>query len=1296
MVSAQNVSRIYLSIQMNPSSATYAAQFSQWSVTHPTLYAIAFDDFVNRMEHLQTDFGIAVPGTVVTDTLNATKSANPNLKFAVTMYEDQLSSPLLGDSNLPASTRAGVDYVQLYVHFRADGPNYATYVQQTKAIFPNAKIIAGAYAYDRIDYLPCVPKGVPCTPQEEADFFQQLFQLQLSELQQGVVDQIEFFPGYFGLEAQWPAWSEPRRCAPTRLAACIANTLAMRQTVVQDLTAAFGAPGPLTSLSPRPLVFPVQNVSTTSGASTVILNNPGTAPLNISSIAIVGGNASDFSQQNSCPASLAVNANCSINVTFTPAAVGTRASQLSVTDNSRRSPHFMDLNGVGADSSSPQVLLSPTTLDFQNQTVGTASPPLAVLLSNPGGGSLSISTIAVTGSSASQFSQTNNCLAGVAPAGSCTINVTFTPATADNQSAQLVITDNAVGSPHTIPLLGAGSDPASAQVSLSKTVLTFDSQIVNTASVGQSVTISNPGTTALSISGLTLTGTNVGDFAQTNTCGTSLAAGKSCTLTVTFKPSGVGPRTAQALIADNANGSPQSVTLNGTGAAKSTPVASIAPASLTFPSQTVKTTSAVMAVTLSNTGSAALAITTIGISGADAAEFAQTNACGTALAAAATCTINVTFTPATAGARSAQLQITDNATGSPQSVALAGTGAANATPVASVSPASVTFPSQPLKTTSAAIAVTLSNTGSAPLTLTTIGISGANACEFAQTDTSGASLAASANCTVTVTFTPATAGARSAQLQNTDNATGSPQSIALAGTGAANAAPVASISPASVTFPSQTLHTTSAALPVTLSNTGSAPLTIASFAISGANVADFAQTNTCGATLAAAANCTVNVTFTPSAAGARSAQLQITDNATGSPQNIALAGTGTATATPIATLSPTSLSFPFQTVQTTSTALPVTLSNTGSAPLTIASITISGTNASDFAQTNTCGATLAAAANCTVNVVFAPPAAGARSAQLQITDNAAGSPHTVALTGTGVLTAAPAVTLTPASISFGNQLVAQASSASPVVLANTGNAALTIASIAISGANASDFAQTNTCTGAIAPAASCSISVVFTPAMSGPRSAQITIADNASGSPHQLPLSGTGTSATAPDFSISAAPQSATLAAGQSTGFSLSVSSSGGFSQPVTFACSGLPAGATCTFSPLSVTPSATSPGTTKLTVATMSRSGGALVHFPTPALPLSYETALRISVLCLLLCLYKLKNSIRIASRPRLAASFAAIVLLVCGSLAGCANSASPQVTPTGGTPVGTYAISVTASSGTLTHQLNLSITVQ
>ena len=790
VASSQDVQQIHLSIKMDPNtSAAYAAQFGQWSLTHPILFSLGFDDLVNRMEHMQTDFGIAQPGTIVTDTLNAAKSANPNLKFAVTIYEDSLGSPLLADSNLPASTRNNVDYVQLYVHYRQDGPNYAGYVQQTNALFPNAKIIAGSYAYDRIDYLPCSPGGVACTTQQEKDLFQQLFLIQLNELTQGVVDQIEFFPGFFGMEAQWPAWSEPRRCATTRLQACIANTIAMRQTVLQDLSLTFGPPGPLTSLSPRPLDFPVQDVATTSGASTVTLNNPGTVPLSISSIAIAGGNASEFSQQNSCPATLAANSNCSIALTFTPGAVGLRAAQLVVTDNARRSPHTMDLGGTGANSSAPQALLSPTTLDFKNQPVGTTSASLVILVSNTGQGNLSFSGITISAAGAPQFAQSNSCGAGLAPAGTCSISVTFTPSASGNQSAQLVITDNAVGSPHIVPLVGIGADPAVAQVVLSNTVLSFASQTVNTSSAAQSISLSNPSSTALVITQVVISGTNAGDFSQTNTCGSTLPASSSCTFSVLFKPSGSGPRSAQLLVSDDANGSPQGITLNGIGAAVSNPVATVSPSSLTFSSQTVGTKSGAQPVILTNTGNVSLTLTSIGISGPDPGDFPETNDCGNALSAGSKCAIQVSFAPAAAGARSAQLQIIDNAAGSPQTVTLLGSGTAVGAPAVTFAPTSLNFGDQLVGVASSAMVITLANTGSVGLIVSKIVVSGANGTDFAQANTCTSTIAPGANCTISVVFTPAGVGSRSAQLEISDNSSGSPQQITLSGVGTSSVSP---------------------------------------------------------------------------------------------------------------------------------------------------------------------------------------------------------------------------------------------------------------------------------------------------------------------------------------------------------------------------------------------------------------------------------------------------------------------------------------------------------------------------
>jgi hypothetical protein len=371
-----------------------------------------------------------------------------------------------------------------------------------------------------------------------------------------------------------------------------------------------------------------------------------------------------------------------------------------------------------------------------------------------------------------------------------------------------------------------------------------------------------------------------------------------------------------------------------------------------------------------------------------------------------------------------------------------------------------------------------------------------------------------------VTFTPTATGTRSASVTITDNASGSPHTVALSGSGTSTPAPAVSLSPSSLSFGNQNVNTTSAAQTVTLKNSGNAALTISSIGLSGTNAGDFAQTNTCpssSSTLAAGASCTISVTFTPTATGSRSASVSITDNATGSPHTVALSGTGT-TPAPAVSLSPSSLTFSSQAVGTTSAAQTVTLKNSGTADLTISSIGLSGTNAGDFAQSNTCpssSSTLAAGASCTISVTFTPTATGTRSASVSITDNASGSPHTVALSGSGTSAPAPAVSLTPSSLSFSSQAVGTTSAAQTVTLKNSGNAALTINTIGLTGTNAGDFAQTNTCPispSTVAAGASCTISVTFTPTATGTRSASVSITDNASGSPHAVALSGTGSS----------------------------------------------------------------------------------------------------------------------------------------------------------------------------------------
>jgi photosystem II stability/assembly factor-like uncharacterized protein len=314
-------------------------------------------------------------------------------------------------------------------------------------------------------------------------------------------------------------------------------------------------------------------------------------------------------------------------------------------------------------------------------------------------------------------------------------------------------------------------------------------------------------------------------------------------------------------------------------------------------------------------------------------------------------------------------------------------------PAVTLTPTSLNFGDVATGVTSAFKSVTLKNSGTATLTISSIAITGTNSGDFLETSTTCASsLAVGKTCLIKVEFKPTTTGARSAAISITDNAAGSPQQVPLSGTGT-----TAKLSPTPVNFGTVALGVTSAVKKVTLTNVGTTTLTITSIAVTGTEAADFPETaTTCAASLAAAKSCTVSLTFKPSTTGSRSASLTVTDNASGSPQQVPLSGVGTT-----ASLSPTSLNFGTVTVGTTSSAKTVTLKNVGTTAITITSITLTGTNPGDFKQTPTCVGSLAASASCTMSVTFKPTTTGVRHATIKVTDSAAGSPQQITLTGTG-------------------------------------------------------------------------------------------------------------------------------------------------------------------------------------------------------------------------------------------------------------------------------------------------------
>jgi len=316
------------------------------------------------------------------------------------------------------------------------------------------------------------------------------------------------------------------------------------------------------SLSSDNLSFGNVTVGTRSTLA-VTLTNTGTRSVWVARDTVRG---TGFSVSGlALPLTLGVSQGTTFDVSFAPAAAGSVTGSVSIVTSARNLTLNISLSGTGVGVGQPTASLSPTTLAFGSQAVGTTSSAQTSTLSNTGNAALSISSIRLTGANPGDFAQSNNCGGSVAAGASCTVSVTFIPAASGSFAASVTLTDNATGSPQTATLSGTGGS-TNPVVSLSTTTLSFGNEPIDEASSSQTITLSNTGSAALSITGLAIAGANASDFAEiADTCGSSVAAGANCTIAVTFTPSLASAETASVTITDNAGGSPQSVSLSGTG-----------------------------------------------------------------------------------------------------------------------------------------------------------------------------------------------------------------------------------------------------------------------------------------------------------------------------------------------------------------------------------------------------------------------------------------------------------------------------------------------------------------------------------------------------------------------------------------------------------------------------------------------------------------------------------------------------------------------------------------------------------
>lgn len=424
------------------------------------------------------------------------------------------------------------------------------------------------------------------------------------------------------------------------------------------------------------------------------------------------------------------------------------------------------------------MVLSPTSVAFAAQAVGTQSASVTVTVTNTGTASISVTSVVTSG----DFVETDTCSGQtIAVGASCSVGISFAPTAIGARSGVLTVYGNVAGGQATATLTGTGT--AGASIVLTPLSVGFGSVSVGSTSVAQNVTISNIGGAATALTSVTVTG----EFTiSANSCGSTLASQVGCTVSIEFQPTASGTQNGLLTVVDGQG--TQVAQLTGTGVNPATD--GLAPLSLTFGSQEITTASAAQKVTLTNTGDAALTLIASSVTG----DFAVVNGCGATLTGHSSCTFQVTYVPKSLGAETGVLTVADEFRR--QTVALNGTG--TAPPGVSLAPVGgLAFAATPLGQTTAGQVVTLTNNGGAALALGGVAVTGdfgiaSNFC--------GISLAVGASCEVTVTFRPTVAGGRAGVLSFTDNAASSPQSETLSGVGIDFA--LAPDGPTSLTIPS--------------------------------------------------------------------------------------------------------------------------------------------------------------------------------------------------------------------------------------------------------------------------------------------------------------------------------------------------------------------------------------------------------------------------------------------------------------------------------------------------------------
>jgi hypothetical protein len=699
----------------------------------------------------------------------------------------------------------------------------------------------------------------------------------------------------------------------------------------------------------------------------VAITNMGGEAVTLSS-AVTSG--SGFSVTGQTPTTLNAGQSATFNAIFTPAAAGAASGMLTINSNASNATLSVPLSGTGVTQG--QLGSNPTSFSFGNVQVGT-SKSLTGTLTNSGGANVTISAASPSGTGFS--------LSGLAPgltlaAGQSTsFTVLFSPSTSGAANGSVNITSNGINPNLSIPLSGAGVTQGT--LTANPTSLAFGNVQVG-SSTSLSETLTNTGGSSLTISAAAASGTG---FSLSGLApGLTLATGQSTSFTVTFNPSASGAASGNVSVTSTGSDSSLSIPLSGTGMMQGSLAAN--PTSIAFGSVQVGTPKS-LTETLTNSGGTTLQISAATANGPG---FSLSGlALPVTLNAGQNTSFTIVFNPSASGAASGSISITSTGSDSNLSIPLSGTGVTQGTLTAN--PTSLAFGNVQVGN-SANLSETLTNTGGTNLTISAAAASGTG---FSLSGlASGLTLAAGQSTSFTVTFGPSASGVANGSVNITSTGSDSSLSIPLSGTGMTAGALAAN--PTSLVF-SSTQVGSSTNLSETLTNTGGSTVAISAVSVTGA-VFSISGLNSFPINLTSGQSVTFTATFTPTSAGAASGSLSVVSNASNSPLNIALSGTGTASGT--LAVSPTNLSFGNVVVGSSST-----LNGSLTASGTSVTVTSASLNNSEFVLSGFSPGTIAAGQSISFTVTFTPQASGVTSASLSFASNASNSPAVQSMTGTG-------------------------------------------------------------------------------------------------------------------------------------------------------------------------------------------------------------------------------------------------------------------------------------------------------